>query len=115
MAHRLSPGGVQNACMPKCRPGDLAVVVEATYTCNLGNVVHVLRLDDRKGDITFGDEWGTVWWVRCARKMKWTQHGKTFLRTAGPVPDCKLQPIRGSASVKTDAARQEEFVEFLGL
>lgn len=86
--------------MPKCQPGDLAVVVQADFHYNLGKIVHVVALDDGKGDIAYRKGAGVVWQVQCPTQMKWRQQGRTYLRNAGPVPDSKLQPIRGQSRLR---------------
>jgi hypothetical protein len=81
--------------MPKCRPGDLAVVVSAKHRCNLGKIVEIVRLHGR-GHLVPNHWPDPVWWVTSAVKMKWTFGGEVYRRRAGPVPDFKLQPIRGT-------------------
>jgi hypothetical protein len=37
----------------RCRPGDLAIVIQAQFATNLGRIVQVIGVDDRKGDLLF--------------------------------------------------------------
>ena len=37
----------------RCKPGDLAVVIDARYKCNLGAVVQVIELHNGVGDIRY--------------------------------------------------------------
>ncbi len=83
--------------MPKCCPGDLAVVIRADFPCNVGKVVHVLARDCGTGDIAFGKEFGVVWLVSSVSPMKWYCRGRYYRRRSGPVPDRNLQPIRGNS------------------
>jgi hypothetical protein len=78
----------------KCRVGDLAVVVDAYYRSNLGRIVRVLAPHDGAGDIFFTNV-GQVWLVECAQPMTWSVGRRRYRRTIGPVPDSRLQPIRG--------------------
>ena len=79
---------------PNCRPGDIAIVVRAEQSINLGAIVEVLRLCDRSGDLRYPDE-KLVWIVRCSRYMKWVYRGKNYYRREGPALDAVLRPIRG--------------------
>lgn len=82
---------------PNCRPGDLAIVVQAQQSNNLGAIVEVLRLCDRTGELRYPDDM-LVWIVRCSRYQKWVYRGKNYYRKEGPVPDAVLKPIRGAGS-----------------
>jgi hypothetical protein len=89
----------------KCKVGDLAIVVRADYACNLGKIVRIAGLHDGSGDLVFTNR-GTVWWVTCPSRMKWSLDGKVFRRVAGPAPDDQLLPIRGNEQkAKEEAAR----------
>ncbi|MCA3000603.1 MAG: hypothetical protein ING66_07385 [Rhodocyclaceae bacterium] len=87
-----------------CRKGDIAIVVRAKHECNLGTIVRILDVDDGKGDLAFKNE-SLVWSVSCDYPMTWSKNGRLFLRTEGPVPDWKLQPIRGGD--KSEKANSE--------
>ena len=78
-----------------CKIGDLAIVVNAQYRCNIGNIVRILAPHDGTGNINFFDQ-GQVWVAECARPMKWEGCGRIYRRRRGPVPDNRLQPIRSS-------------------
>ncbi|MBM3345672.1 MAG: hypothetical protein FJY55_04130 [Betaproteobacteria bacterium] len=78
----------------KCKPGDLAIVINAQISDNLGNIVRILRLDDGSGKFVFKGQ-GRVWIVASPRPMTWALRGKQYRDTTGPVPENRLQPIRG--------------------
>ena len=78
----------------RCKPGDLAVVVNAQCRCNIGFIVEVIAPHDGAGDIVFTGH-GHVWMVKCHKAMTWYVRGKRYRRKTGPVPDNRLQPIRG--------------------
>ena len=82
---------------PRCKPGDLAVVVKAEQQCNLGRIVRVVALHDGKGDLVFPPKFSPVWLVESASRMTWKvkAKGKRYRRKSGPAPDQQLQPIRG--------------------
>ena len=79
----------------RCKPGDLAIVIDAWHPCNLGAIVQVIRPASSSDDIVFDADAGPVWWCKSSRRMKWTWHGKTYFRNECPAPDAQLQPIRG--------------------
>ncbi len=79
----------------RCKPGDLAIVIDAWHPCNLGTIVQVIRPADGSDEIVFDVDAGPFWWCKSSRRMKWTCHGETYFRKEGPVPDTQLQPIRG--------------------
>lgn len=80
---------------PRCRPGDLAIVVSATYRQNLGLIVTIIRADTGDSFLQFSTNAGPVWICECSMPMKWTWKKKLFRRKCGPVPDSQLQPLRG--------------------
>jgi hypothetical protein len=77
----------------KCRVGDLAVVVRAELECNIGNIVRIIAPVDGTS-VAFKGQ-GQVWMVECQRDMTWLMKDKAVRRKRGPVPDNRLQPIRG--------------------
>ena len=78
----------------RCKVGDLAVVVRAENRTNLGRIVRVVGRDDGTGLLRFPGQ-RVVWTVACHRAMTWYLRGKRYRRKTGPVPDNRLQPIRG--------------------
>ena len=78
----------------RCKPGDLAVVVSAELRCNVGIIVRIIAPHDGAGALRFRHH-GHVWLVTAPRRMTWYMHGKVYRRKTGPVPDNRLQPIRG--------------------
>lgn len=86
-----------------CKVGDLAIVIRADYACNLGRIVRIVKLHDGSGEINFTNR-GTIWWVTCPSRMKWTLGSKIFRRQTGPAPDDQLRPIRGNEQKAKEAA-----------
>jgi hypothetical protein len=81
----------------RCRPGDIAVVIDATHKSNLGRIVRVLEMHDGTGDLVYGPDHGPAWLVECSVSMTWKRGGKRVRRKTGPVPDDQLQPMRGES------------------
>lgn len=79
---------------PKCKPGDIAVVVEAYNKCNIGTFVHVIGLYSNQSVLTkpAGD---VIWLVEAKRPMTYDVSGVLSRKRKGPVPDSQIRPIRG--------------------
>lgn len=98
--------------MSRCRPGDLAVVVDAANKANIGRIVKVVALHDGTGPLAMVRPCA-VWMVRAPTPMTWTDGPKRYRRKNGPVPDSQLQPIRErgvEGSVANEATVQKQFV-----
>ena len=80
----------------KCKIGDLAIVIHAQGPGNLGKIVQVIASHDGIGELAFRNH-GPVWIVSCEHRLTWYSNGKRYRRKIGPVPDNRLQPIRGVA------------------
>jgi len=90
----------------RCKPGDLAVVIQAKNSVNLGRIVKVLRLDDRSGPLVYGSDL-VVWLAECASPMTWKFENKVYKLRQGPIPDCQLQPIRKLPAPKVERTADE--------
>ena len=78
----------------QCKPGDLAVVIDAYNLSNLGMIVRVVGPQDMTSDLVIQDESG-VWVIESHHPMTWVCGERVFYRTKGPALDCQLKPIRG--------------------
>lgn len=83
----------------RCKPGDLAVVVQAQHKENLGRIVKVLKLHDRTGPLVYATDI-VVWSAECPDPMKWTLNNRVYMFKEGPIPDSSLQPIRKAPARK---------------
>lgn len=77
----------------RCRPGDLAVVVQAQHKSNLGRIVKVLAPHDRTGPLVYAEDL-VIWLTECATPMTWRFESRVYKQCVGPIPDSCLQPIR---------------------
>ena len=98
MRPEFIPNSQTDMTSPRCKVGDLAVVVQAKFPSNLGRIVQVVGLHDGTGDIVYTPEFSPVWLVVASTRLTWTCNGKRYRRKSGPVPDQQLQPIRGLGS-----------------
>jgi hypothetical protein len=78
----------------RCKPGDLAIVIDAYNTSNLGMIVRVVGPQDLSSDLVIQDESG-VWVIESPHLMAWAIGERIIYRKRGPVLDSQLKPIRG--------------------
>ena len=80
--------------IPKCYPGDLAVIVKAYNPANIGLIVKVLQFhsDQFALDAPEGD---AIWTCQAHHPMVYDIGGKKRKRLKGPVPDSYMSPIKG--------------------
>ena len=79
----------------RCKPGDLAVVIDAKYKRNLGIIVKVIEIDDRTGPVRYALE-TPVWLAESQKAITWVANGRRYSSNRGPIPDAQLQPIRAT-------------------
>ena len=84
----------------RCKPGDLAIVIDAKYKRNLGIIVKVIEMDDRTGSVRYALE-TPVWLTESQKAMTWVVNGTRYSSNRGPIPDAQLQPIRGAPKEQT--------------
>ena len=86
----------------RCKPGDLAIVIDAKYKRNLGIIVKVIEIDDRTRPVRYALE-TPVWLTESQKAMTWVVNGKRYISNRGPIPDAQLQPIRGTTKEQETA------------
>ena len=79
----------------RCKPGDLAIVIDAKYKRNLGIIVKVIEMDDRTGPVRYALD-TPVWLAESQKAMTWVANGRRYSSNRGPIPDAQLQSIRGA-------------------
>lgn len=90
----------------RCKPGDLAIVIQAQNPGNVGLIVRVVGLHDAES-ANFRQELGPVWQCECAHPLTWLREGRTLTALSGPIPDRLLQPIRGVGQTHRSTSREE--------
>ena len=88
----------------RCKPGDLAVVVQAQNSSNLGLIVRVCSPYEQEANFSIK---GMLWLCECSHPMTWVRSGRTITAFSGPIPDSLLQPIRGVGSPSTQATERQ--------
>lgn len=91
----------------RCKPGDLAIVIQAQNPGNVGLIVRVVGLHNAES-ANFRHELGPVWQCECAHPMTWLREGRTLTALSGPIPDQLLQPIRGMSQTRRTATQAEQ-------
>ena len=91
----------------QCKPGDLAVVIDAYNPSNLGMIVRVLGPQDMSSDLVIHDASG-AWMIESHYPMTWVCGEKVFYRTKGPALDCQLKPIRGLPIARGNAQARKK-------
>jgi hypothetical protein len=81
-----------------CKPGDLAIVVNAILPQNLGQIVEVLGPQADRPFKLQGP--GHIWRVRVITGREslfylFSESARVVRHVEGPVPDCRLRPVSG--------------------
>jgi len=91
----------------RCKVGDLAVVVSATLSQNIGQIVEVLGRQ-RRGKISL-KKLGHIWHVKALSGRPSLQYlfasGDLVQATEGPVPDFRMVPVSGLPDVDGQLAQ----------
>ena len=77
-----------------CRPGDLAITVEAYNAINIGSVVRVLHKHHNQSALVVEPD-DFLWYVEAAHYLTYSRGLKFTRRKRGAAPDSYLRPIRG--------------------
>ena len=97
-----------------CKPGDLAVIVDAYNPENIGTFVKVIREHKNQFDLD-KPEGDMLWFVEGSRPMSYDVSGRIRKRKNGPAPDSSMRPIRGIeelADIAVEEFKKEIYKEF---
>lgn len=94
--------------MPRCKPGDIAIIINSYFPNNIGLIVKVIKAfshDDPNFDFP---NWKSMWLVECNQMMQWDNEitGRTSFRLVGPRSDAYLQPIRALPPKKRSSKKR---------
>lgn len=81
----------------KCKPGDLAIIVDPYNPENAGLIVQVIKTHWNQ-DALQKSEGDHIWLVQCQQPMTYCYGERLRRRKCGPAPDSVMQPIRGSGN-----------------
>lgn len=77
-----------------CRPGDLAITVEAYNPINIGSIVRVLHKHHNQSALVVEPD-DFLWYVEASHYLTYSRGLKFTRRKRGAAPDSYLRPIRG--------------------
>ena len=93
-----------------CRPGDLAITVEAYNAINIGSVVRVLHKHHNQSALVVEPD-DFLWYVEAAHYLTYSRGLKFTRRKRGAAPDSYLRPIRGEPLGKDVVVQYIESVD----
>ena len=77
-----------------CKPGDLAIIVEAFIPVNVGAIVKVIGKHRNQRVLCAASE-EFIWLIEAPHPLTYDVKGKQVRKKKGGAPDSGLQPIRG--------------------
>ena len=94
-----------------CKPGDLAVIVDAYNPENIGTILKVIKPHWNQRALSKEPE-DFLWTAEAPRQMTYARNnGKLIFRKKGPAPDSLMRPIRGNPLGADIATGVKKFVE----
>jgi hypothetical protein len=95
----------------KCKPGDLAIIIEPYHPENVGLIVHVIKThwNQKALEKSEGDH---LWLVECQQPMTYSYGEVLRRKKRGPAQDSVMQPIRGP-QIERDITREAPELECL--
>ena len=97
-----------------CKPGDLAIIIDAYNATNIGAIVRIIGRHKNQNALD-KDADDHLWTVTAPHTMTYAIDGKLIRKHKGPAPDSSLWPIRGIAELADIAVedfKQEIYKEF---
>ena len=77
-----------------CKPGDMAIIVEAFIPVNVGAIVKVIgKHRNQRVVCAASDEF--IWLIEAPHPLTYEVKGQLVRKRKGGAPDSGLQPIRG--------------------
>ena len=97
-----------------CKPGDLAIIIDAYNAVNIGAIVKVIAAHKNQNALDKeADDY--LWTVTAPHPMTYAIDNKLVRKRKGPAPDSTLRPIRGLnelADITLEIFKQEIHTEF---
>jgi len=97
-----------------CKPGDLAIIINAYNSVNIGAIVKVIAAHKNQNALDKEAD-DHLWTVKAPHPMTYAIDGKLIRKHKGPAPDSSLWPIRGVselADIAEEDFKQEIYKEF---
>ena len=95
----------------KCKPGDLAIIIDPYHPENAGLIVQVIKThwNQKALEKSEGDH---LWLVECQQLMTYSFGEVVRRKKRGPAQDSVMQPIRG-LQIQRDIAKEVPKLECL--
>lgn len=97
-----------------CKPGDLAIIIDAYNAVNIGTIVKVIAVHKNQNALDKEAD-DHLWTVTAPHPITYAIDGKLVRKRKGPAPDSSLWPIRGIsglADIAVEDLKQEIYKEF---
>jgi hypothetical protein len=92
-----------------CKPGDLAIIIDAYNAVNIGAIVRVIATHKKQNALAKEAD-DHLWTVTAPHPLVYAIAGKLICKRRGPAPDATLRPIRGLtelADIAIENSKQE--------
>ena len=96
-----------------CKPGDLAIIIDAYNAVNIGTIVKVIAVHKNQNALDKEAD-DHLWTVTAPHPITYAIDGKLIRKHKGPAPDSSLWPIRGIseiADIAVEDFKQEIYKE----
>ena len=80
-----------------CKPGDLAIIIDAYNAVNIGAIVRIIATHKKQHALA-KEAHDHLWTVTAPHPLIYAIDGKLIGKRRGPAPDSTLRPIRGVAA-----------------
>ena len=92
-----------------CKPGDLAIIIDAYNAVNIGTIVKVIAVHKNQNALDKEAD-DHLWTVIAPHPLTYAINGKLVTKRRGPAPDSTMRPIRGitpRADINVENLKQE--------
>ena len=77
-----------------CKPGDLAIIIDAYNAVNIGAIVRIIATHKKQNALDKEAD-DHLWTVIAPHPLTYAINGKLVTKRRGPAPDSTMRPIRG--------------------
>ena len=76
-----------------CKPGDLAIIIDAYNAVNIGAIVRIIATHKKQNALDKESD-DHLWTVIAPHPLTYEINGKLVTKLRGPAPDSTMRPIR---------------------
>ena len=77
-----------------CKPGDLAIIIDAYNAVNIGAIVRIIATHKKQNALDKEAD-DHLWTVIAPHPLTYAINGNLVTKRRGPAPDSTMRPIRG--------------------